>query len=122
MQLDSKVLYEFQKEVPAKIQMPTGSWIPIHYPEGRDPYLEVRIQEVFGLKETPKILGGTVSIVFHLLAPNYRPTQVTKDLKSFWNNGYAEVRKELRLKYPKHSWPEDPMTALPVAKGRSQKK
>ncbi len=122
MQMDPQLLKTLHEQVPAKIKMPSGSLIPVNYPKDRAPYLEVRIQEVFGLKETPKVLDGKVSIVFHLLAPNYRPQQVTSDLQSFWKTGYPEVRKELRLRYPKHSWPEDPLTALPVAKGRSQKR
>jgi ATP-dependent helicase HrpB len=87
----------------------------------QSPTLEVRIQEIFGWLETPRLATGRVPLVLHLLAPNYRPMQVTTDLSSFWRNGYVEVRKELRSRYPKHSWPENPLTAKPEAKGRSQK-
>lgn len=121
-QLETSLVNEFEAAVPAKIQMPSGSWIPVQYPEGQSPFLEVRIQEVFGMNETPKIMHGKIAILFHLLAPNYRPAQVTADLKSFWQNAYAEVRKELKIRYPKHSWPEDPLTAEPVAKGRPVKR
>ncbi|MGZ3806432.1 MAG: ATP-dependent helicase C-terminal domain-containing protein, partial [Pseudobdellovibrionaceae bacterium] len=79
------------------------------------------IQEIFGWAETPKILGGTQPLTLQLLGPNYRPMQVTSDLKSFWQNGYPEIRKELRTRYPKHSWPEDPLSAIAVAKGRATK-
>jgi ATP-dependent helicase HrpB len=71
--------------------------------------LAVRIQEVFGWQETPRIAGGRVRVLLHLLAPNFRPQQVTDDLTSFWKNTYAQVRKELRARYPKHAWPEDPL-------------
>ena len=81
---------------------------------GRPPILAVRIQELFGLAETPRIAGGRVKVLLHLLAPNHRPQQVTDDLASFWATGYAVVRKELRMKYPKHSWPDDPTTAEPI--------
>ena len=104
--------------VPDAITVPSGSRIRIHYPEGRAPYLEVRIQEIFGMRSVPKIALGRVPIVLHLLGPNFRPVQVTSDLESFWQNGYTEVRKELRSRYPKHSWPDDPLTARPEAKGR----
>jgi ATP-dependent helicase HrpB len=113
----SRTLNEF---APETITVPSGSRIKIEYPDGgRSPFIEVRIQEVFGWKSTPRIALGRVPITLHLLAPNYRPAQVTADLESFWKNGYNEVRKELRTRYPKHSWPEDPLTALPQAKGRS---
>ncbi len=105
-------------EAPEALTVPSGSRIRIHYPQGRAPYLEVRIQEIFGLRESPRLARGAVAIVFHLLGPNYRPVQVTSDLKSFWQTGYGEVRKELKSRYPKHSWPEDPLTGIPEAKGR----
>jgi ATP-dependent helicase HrpB len=110
-----------RRELPGKIQVPSGNFLKVHYPEGRDPYMEVRIQEVFGWTETPKLLRGQKALTLHLLGPNYRPMQVTSDLTSFWQNGYPEVRKELRLRYPKHAWPEDPLSAKAVAKGRPTK-
>lgn len=103
---------------PESITVPSGSRIRIHYPEGQSPFLEVRIQEIFGMRESPRVARGAVPVVLHLLGPNYRPVQVTSDLQSFWRGGYNEVRKELRARYPKHSWPEDPLTATPEAKGR----
>jgi ATP-dependent helicase HrpB len=75
--------------------------------------LAVRIQEVFGLRDTPRIAGGRVRVLLHLLAPNYRPQQVTEDLASFWANTYPVVSKELRARYPKHAWQEDPLAAAP---------
>lgn len=103
------------KEVPETINVPSGSNIRIDYQENESqPILAVRLQEVFGWKETPSILGGRVKLMLHLLSPAYRPVQVTQDLSSFWNSTYSEVRKEMRSRYPKHSWPEDPWTALAV--------
>jgi ATP-dependent helicase HrpB len=103
-----------EHEAPERIEVPSGSHITITYEEGRPPVLAARIQEMFGLMETPRIARGRVKVLLHLLAPNYRPQQVTDDLASFWKNGYPLVRKELRARYPKHSWPEDPLTAEAV--------
>lgn len=100
-----------EREAPAQIIVPSGSSITLTYEEGRPPILAARIQELFGLNETPRLAGGRVKVLLHLLAPNYRPQQVTDDLASFWKNGYPVIRKELRGRYPKHSWPEDPFTA-----------
>jgi ATP-dependent helicase HrpB len=97
---------------PSKLEVPSGSMIAINYfNDGRAPVMEVRLQELFGLPETPSINEGRTKIILHLLSPGYKPVQVTQDLKSFWNNTYEDVRKELRTRYPKHSWPEDPWTA-----------
>lgn len=94
---------------PAKLSVPSGSKIEIKYrPDGMPPVLAVRIQEVFGLAETPKINGGKKSMLLHLLSPGFKPVQITDDLKSFWRNTYFEVKKELKRRYPKHVWPEDP--------------
>jgi ATP-dependent helicase HrpB len=111
-----------EKLAPAKIEVPSGSMIRIQYhPDGSPPVLAVRLQELFGMPETPVINEGRTRLTIHLLSPAYRPVQVTQDLASFWKNTYAEVRKELRPRYPKHSWPEDPYTAQAIrgAKRRS---
>lgn len=109
--------------VPARIEVPSGSHMRVDYEDATSPpVLAVRIQEVFGWTQTPRILGGRMELVLHLLAPNYRPAQVTQDLASFWENGYPEVRKELRARYPKHAWPEDPWTAKAVKRGASAKR
>lgn len=100
-----------EREAPDRLEVPSGSHIRIEYEEGRPPILAARIQELFGLAETPRLGGGRVKVLLHLLAPNHRPQQVTDDLASFWANGYPLVRKELRGRYPKHAWPEDPLTA-----------
>lgn len=100
---------------PARMEVPTGSQIRLGYSEeGSPPVLEVRLQEMFGLLDTPAVNEGRIKVVLHLLSPGYKPVQVTQDLRSFWQNTYEEVRKELRRRYPKHSWPEDPWTATPV--------
>jgi len=94
---------------PAKLHVPSGSKIEINYrADGMPPVLAVRIQEVFGLAETPKINQGKNPVLLHLLSPGFKPVQITDDLKSFWSNAYFEVKKELKRRYPKHVWPEDP--------------
>lgn len=100
---------------PTALPVPSGSMIKLQYfQDGRPPIMEVRLQELFGLVETPSINEGKNRVVMHLLSPGFKPVQVTQDLKSFWAGTYAEVRKELRARYPKHSWPEDPWTAQAV--------
>jgi ATP-dependent helicase HrpB len=100
---------------PSKMHVPSGSNIKLEYAaDGGTPVLAVRLQEVFGLLETPTINEGRTSVLLHLLSPAYRPVQVTQDLRSFWQNTYPNVRKELGRRYPKHSWPEDPWTAQAV--------
>lgn len=105
-----------QAEAPERIQVPSGSWIKIEYAVGKPPVLAVKIQEVFSWKQTPRIARGRVPLLLHLLAPSGRPQQITDDLSSFWTHGYSEVKKELKRRYPKHSWPDDPWTALPTRK------
>jgi ATP-dependent helicase HrpB len=100
-----------EREAPERLQVPSGNRLTLKYELGRPPVLAVRIQEVFGLADTPRIAGGRMRVLLHLLAPNYRPQQVTDDLASFWKNTYTQVRKELRARYPKHAWPEDPWNA-----------
>jgi ATP-dependent helicase HrpB len=104
------------REAPERIQVPSGSWIRLEYSSGKPPVLAVKIQEVFSWTATPRIAGGRVPLLLHLLAPNMRPQQVTDDLASFWRLGYAEVKKELKRRYPKHAWPDDPLTASPGRK------
>jgi ATP-dependent helicase HrpB len=103
---------------PSKINVPSGSSIAIEYlANGESPILSVRLQEVFGMADTPTVNNGKVKLVMHLLSPGFKPVQVTSDLKSFWNNTYFEVKKELKRRYPKHAWPDDPWTEKAVAKG-----
>jgi ATP-dependent helicase HrpB len=104
-------LAALEREAPARIQVPSGSSIRIEYALGKSPILAVKIQEVFSWQQTPRIASGRIPLLLHLLAPSMRPQQITDDLASFWHVGYAEVRKELKRRYPKHSWPEDPSRA-----------
>ena len=98
-----------------RLQVPSGSHIKVAYfIDGRPPAIEVRLQEMFGLLETPTVNEGRTKVLLHLLSPGYKPVQVTQDLKSFWQTTYHEVRKELRMRYPRHHWPEDPWTAEAV--------
>ena len=101
---------------PLSVKVPSGSNIYIDYSDYEKPSMSVKIQEVFGLYETPKVLNNTLSLQVHLLTPAMTPMQITYDLKSFWENSYAEVRKEVRGKYKRHYWPEDPFEAVATSK------
>jgi ATP-dependent helicase HrpB len=101
---------------PERLLVPSGRSVQLRYEAGKPPILAVRIQEMFGLVETPRIARGHVPVLLHLLAPNQRVQQITDDLRSFWDNTYPRVRKDLRGRYPKHAWPEDPRTARPERK------
>lgn len=104
---------------PRSLEVPSGSRIRLDYSE-YPPVLAVRLQELFGLAETPRIAGGRQGVLLHLLSPARRPVQVTQDLASFWANTYHEVKKDLKGRYPKHWWPEDPMEAEPTARAKSR--
>jgi ATP-dependent helicase HrpB len=118
--------WEQQRELdslaPTHLQVPSGSQIRIDYLDPSAPALSVRLQEVFGLDATPRIGGGRVPVTFKLLSPAQRPVQVTRDLASFWRGSYAEVRKDMRGRYPKHYWPENPLEAQPKRSGGNPKK
>ncbi|TVY10563.1 ATP-dependent helicase HrpB [Paenibacillus cremeus] len=123
--LENRLTWDQRREldvsVPTHIVVPSGSRIPVDYSDPAAPVLAVRLQELFGLQETPKIARRTVPVTLHLLSPAHRPVQVTKDLASFWQNAYFEVKKDLKGRYPKHHWPDDPLSAIPTnrAKPRS---
>jgi ATP-dependent helicase HrpB len=118
-QLDWSQQQEVNRLAPETIEVPSGSKIKLEYfMDARPPVLAVRLQEVFGLSDTPRVNDGRTPVLMHLLSPGYKPVQVTQDLRSFWNTTYQEVRKELRIRYPKHSWPEDPWTAEAVRGAR----
>ncbi|AFL74360.1 ATP-dependent helicase HrpB [Thiocystis violascens] len=106
-----------ERDAPKVLVTPAGNRRPIDYVTGDRPILAVPLQELFGLTETPCVCGGRVSVLLHLLSPARRPIQVTQDLAGFWARGYADVRKELRGRYPKHHWPEDPTQAPAVVGG-----
>jgi ATP-dependent helicase HrpB len=93
---------------PLRLRLPSGRQARIRYPADKPPYAASRLQDFFGLDETPRIANGKVPLVLHLLAPNHRPVQVTTDLAGFWERLYPQVRKELMRRYPKHAWPERP--------------
>jgi ATP-dependent helicase HrpB len=105
---------ELEQLAPRDVTVPTGSRIRINYTDEGGPSAAVRLQEVFGLATTPRIGGGRIPIAFKLLSPARRPVQITRDLAGFWNSSYREVRKEMRGRYPKHHWPEDPFAATPT--------
>ncbi|WP_343350977.1 ATP-dependent helicase HrpB [Pseudomonas sediminis] len=105
---------------PKALEVPSGSRIALDYSE-HPPVLAVRLQELFGLAETPRIAGGRQGVLLHLLSPARRPVQVTQDLASFWANTYIDVKKDLKGRYPKHWWPDDPMQAEPTARAKPRK-
>jgi ATP-dependent helicase HrpB len=107
---------------PVTIAVPSGSNIAIDYVAGVIPVLAVKLQEMFGLADTPAIAGGRIKLLLHLLSPARRPVQITRDLKQFWNTGYPQVKKELKGRYPKHPWPEDPWNAVPTRKTKKSSK
>jgi len=106
------------REAPTHFTVPSGSHIPIDYLDGENPTLSARLQELFGLNETPTVAGGKLPLLLKLLSPAGRPVQITKDLVSFWNRGYHEVKKDLKGRYPKHYWPDDPYTAQATRRAR----
>ena len=109
------------QHAPPTVRVPSGREVPLEYRDDNRVVASVKLQELFGLGDTPRIGPARTPLTFELLAPNGRPVQVTSDLKSFWSRGYPEVRKELRARYPKHPWPEDPWTAQPTAKAKKKK-
>lgn len=111
---------QLDRLAPTHVTVPSGSHIRIDYETPDAPILAVRLQEMFGCKETPRVAGGRVPLMLHLLSPAKRPVQVTQDLASFWATTYQEVRKELRGRYPKHPWPDDPLTAPPTARAKKR--
>jgi len=120
--LDYNLQNLLEKLAPEKIKVPSGSSIKLNYiPNGESPILAVRLQEVFGMLETPTVNQGNIKILMHLLSPGFKPVQITSDLNSFWNNAYFEVKKEMKARYPKHHWPENPLEAEPL-RGVKRKK
>jgi ATP-dependent helicase HrpB len=102
---------------PTHVKVPSGSQVRIDY-SGETPVLAVRLQEMFGLVETPTVGEGRIPLLLHLLSPAHRPVQVTRDLRGFWASSYAEVKRDLKGRYPKHFWPDDPRTAAPTARAK----
>ncbi len=102
------------ERAPLSLIVPSGTRVTIDYASGKQPILAVKLQEMFGLADTPLIANGRIRVLLHLLSPARRPVQVTQDLQGFWNNAYQQVRKDLRGRYPKHPWPDDPWNAVPT--------
>ncbi|EJN05138.1 ATP-dependent helicase HrpB [Phyllobacterium sp. YR531] len=119
--LRSAVPYDLQRKIetfaPTHFEVPTGSNIPIRYDEG-EPVLAVRVQELFGLAVHPAIANGTIPLLLELLSPAHRPIQITRDLPGFWKGSWADVRSDMRGRYPRHVWPEDPANAAPTARAK----
>ena len=105
---------ELDRLAPAALEVPSGSHIALDYSDPAAPVLAVKLQELFGLTETPTVAAGRVPLLLHLLSPGGRPAQVTRDLRSFWEKGYFEVRKDLKGRYPRHPWPDKPMEHIPT--------
>ena len=116
--LDWKQRAALDASAPTHIEVPSGSRIPVDYSDPHAPVLAVRLQEMFGCTDTPRIAGGRVPLTVHLLSPASRPVQVTRDLAGFWRTTYFDVRKDLRGRYPKHHWPDDPLTATPTSRAK----
>jgi ATP-dependent helicase HrpB len=105
-----------EARAPVSLAVPSGSNVKIDYGSGEQPVLAVKLQEMFGLADTPRVAEGRVRVLLHLLSPARRPVQITQDLKGFWDTGYPEVRKDLKGRYPKHPWPDDPWNAVPTGR------
>jgi ATP-dependent helicase HrpB len=106
---------------PESITVPSGNARKLHYEPGQPPVLAVKLQELFGLADTPRIASGKIAVTLHLLSPAQRPIQVTQDLRGFWERTYPEVKKELKGRYPKHPWPDDPWSATPTARAKPRR-
>jgi ATP-dependent helicase HrpB len=115
-----------REQIPEQLEIPSGRKARVDYSavetNGGYPILAAKIQEFFGITHPPRMAEDRVPLLLHLLAPNGRPAQITSDLAGFWKNGYPQVRKELRARYPKHPWPEDPLTATPTARAKPRRK
>jgi ATP-dependent helicase HrpB len=107
-------------EAPTHLTAPSGLARPLDYVSGKVPVLALRLQELFGATSTPTVAGGRIPVMLHLLSPAGRPVQVTQDLVSFWANTYDQVRRDLKGRYPKHHWPDDPMAAPPTARAKAR--
>ncbi len=114
--LDWKTSQRLETLAPTHLTVPSGTHRRLEYTPGESPVLRVKLQEMFGCAETPRVADGRVPVTLHLLSPAQRPIQVTQDLRGFWERTYAEVKKELKGRYPKHPWPDDPWNAVPTAR------
>jgi ATP-dependent helicase HrpB len=108
------------KRAPTHIVVPSGHRVALDYTSGDLPVLAVKLQEMFGLADTPTIAAGRVKVLLHLLSPARRPVQITQDLKGFWDGSYQQVKKEMKGRYPKHPWPDDPWNAVPTRRTKAR--
>jgi ATP-dependent helicase HrpB len=109
-------------EAPIHFEAPTGTRVPIDYASDGAPKIAIRVQELFGLDRHPVIAAGKVPLTIELVSPAHRPVQTTRDLPGFWRGSYAAVRSEMRGRYPKHPWPEDPIAAAPTRRAKPRKR
>jgi ATP-dependent helicase HrpB len=116
--LDWKLQQRLEEGAPTHLTVPSGSRLRLEYRPGESPVLAVKLQEMFGQADTPRVAFGKIPVTLHLLSPARRPIQVTQDLRGFWERTYAEVKKELKGRYPKHPWPDDPWKAVPTARAK----
>ena len=116
--LDHAMRRALDEQAPTAITVPSGMQRRIDYADAAPPVLAVKLQELFGLADTPRVGGGRVPLTLHLLSPGGKPVQVTQDLRSFWERTYPEVKKELKGRYPKHPWPDDPWSAAPTHRAK----
>jgi ATP-dependent helicase HrpB len=120
--VDGRLRARLNELAPTQLLVPSGSRLRLQYVPGESPVLAVKLQELFGLVDTPCIADGRIPITLHLLSPAQRPIQVTQDLRGFWERTYAEIRKELKGRYPKHPWPDDPWTATPTRRTQAARR
>ena len=116
--LDHEQRQALDVQAPDALVVPSGQVRRLDYAPGTPPVLAVKLQELFGLADTPRVGGGRMPVTLHLLSPAGRPIQVTQDLRGFWERTYPEVKKELKGRYPKHPWPDDPWTATPTHRAK----
>ena len=119
-QLDWPALQTMDRQVPSHFTVPSGSSIRIDYTDPTAPVLPVKLQEMFGETETPSIIDGAIALTIHLLSPAGRPLQITQDLQAFWSNSYPQVKAEMKGRYPKHPWPDNPLAAVPTRHVKSK--
>jgi ATP-dependent helicase HrpB len=120
--VDGRLRTRLNELAPTHLPVPSGSRIRLQYRPGEPPVLAVKLQELFGLADTPRVADGRIPVTLHLLSPAQRPIQITQDLRGFWERTYAEVKKELQGRYPKHPWPDDPWTATPTRRTRATRR
>ena len=119
--LPHRLRRRLEAEAPTHFEAPSGSRVPIDYGSEEGPKLAIRVQELFGLDRHPAVAGGRVPLVIELLSPAHRPVQVTRDLPNFWRGSYAAVKSEMRGRYPRHPWPDDPVAAPPTRRAKPRR-